>query len=204
MKILSTAYFPPIEYFAVLAKYSFDNVRIEAWENYQKQSYRNRCYFYGANGKEMLQVPVVHENGSYQLPIKTIRIDYSTPWVARTKKAIASAYSSAAYYEYYCDDIFAILDSKPEYLWELNLNILKFFLRSFGLDSKVQFTDDFTREGRVEIHPKKPYVFSQDQDYFQVFAHKQGFIQDLSAMDLLFNCGPESKDYLLAMQELHI
>ena len=35
-------------------------VRLEACENYQKQSYRNRCYILAGDGVQMLQVPVAH------------------------------------------------------------------------------------------------------------------------------------------------
>ena len=48
MPTLTIAWFPPVEYFALLAKYS--SVYVEACENYQKQSYRNRCRIYAADG----------------------------------------------------------------------------------------------------------------------------------------------------------
>ena len=50
-------------------------VYIEACENYQKQSYRNRCLFYAADGVQALTFPVVHENGTHKLPISAIRVD---------------------------------------------------------------------------------------------------------------------------------
>lgn len=196
MFILSTAYFPPIEYFAALVKYSFGNVRIEAFENYQKQSYRNRCYFYGANGREMLQVPVVHENGKYELPIREIRVDYSTPWVLRTERAIDSAYKSAAYYDYYRDALFSILNSHPGLLWDLNKGITEFFMKALGLHGVLLPTDDYTPEGRLEIHPKRECLFPVTGEYFQVFSDRHGFIPNLSVMDLVFNEGPESGPFI--------
>lgn len=196
MFILSTAYFPPIEYFAALVKYSFDNVRIEAFENYQKQSYRNRCYFYGANGREMLQVPVVHENGKYELPIRDIRVDYSTPWVVRTERAIDSAYKSAAYFDYYRDTLFSILDSHPVLLWDLNKCITDFFMKALGLRGLLLPTEDFTPDGRLEIHPKRDCLFPVKGEYFQVFSDRHGFIPNLSVMDLVFNEGPESVSFI--------
>ena len=70
--LLSTAYFPPVEYFAKIAEgfsLSPDSVKpsviyIEACENYQKQSYRNRCRFYAENGVQNLTFPIIHENGT--------------------------------------------------------------------------------------------------------------------------------------------
>ena len=54
--LLSTAYFPPIEYFVAMANSA--RVQIESGEMYQKQSYRTRCHIYSANGLLALTVPV--------------------------------------------------------------------------------------------------------------------------------------------------
>ena len=51
-------------------------VYIEACENYQKQSYRNRCRFYAADGVQTLSFPIVHEGGTHKIPISAIRIDW--------------------------------------------------------------------------------------------------------------------------------
>ena len=139
--LLTTAYFPPIEYFALLAKYSV--VYMEACENYQKQSYRNRCRILTSNGVEALNVPVVHENGTFSLPIKEIRVDYSTPWVLRTERAIESAYSSSPFFIYYRDALFAILDSHPATLWELNRRIIDFFCAKIGIAPQILETTEY-------------------------------------------------------------
>lgn len=208
MILLSTAYFPPVEYFAAIAnemtlspdKVIPSNVLLEAHEHYQKQSYRNRCKFYGSEGVQTLQVPIVHEGESHERPITEIKVDYTTPWIIRTERAIESAYDSSAYFEYYRDDLFTILDSKPEKLWDLNLKLIRFFLKKTGIAADIRFTDDYIKEGRIEIHPKKPNTILKDlgleKPYFQVFAQKHGFISNLSIMDLLFNEGPDSILYL--------
>ena len=53
---------------------------------------------------------------------------------------------------------------------------------------------------REAIHPKRPDTILSDlgieKPYFQVFSRKYGFKSNLSAMDLLFNEGPASIDYL--------
>lgn len=210
-KLLSTAYFPPISYFAAMAEemgvVSSSVVYIEACENYQKQSWRNRCSFYGAEGVQNLNFPVVHEGGTHKLPIKDIKVDYSTPWLIQHQRAIVSAYRMSAYFEYYQDELFAILDSRPETLLELNTSILKFFIEKTGLNVDLRFTEDFTPYNaadrcdlREAIHPKRPDTILKDlqleKPYFQVFSQKHGFKPNLSIMDLLFNEGPESIIYL--------
>ena len=238
-KLLSTAYFPPVSYFAAMAQemgglvlrtrdksnsgragserqqeapqLTPATVYIEACENFQKQSYRNRCYFYGADGVQSLQIPILHEGGTHKQPISEIKIDWSKPWLVQHKRAIISAYRTSAYFEYYQDELFEILDTKPEKLFDLNMAIIRFFIEKIGLAIDLHTTRDYSREGLVPagdgstapcedlrdtIHPKRDNSILEDlglkKPYFQVFAQKHGFQSDLSIMDLLFNEGPES------------
>lgn len=215
-KVFTTAYFPPVSYLAAIAeemeglgnRTDGDNslelspsvIYIEACENYQKQSYRNRCRFYAADGVQALSFPIIHEGGTHKLPISEIKVDYSTPWLQQHERAIISAYRTSAYFEYYQDELFDILESRPERLLELNMSILNFLIEKTGLAVDVRFTEEYSkdRDGdfREVIHPKRPNDIlaglGLEKPYFQVFAQKHGFISDLSAMDLLFNEGPDS------------
>ena len=182
-------------------------VYIEACENFQKQSYRNRCYFYGADGIQSLSFPIIHEGGTHKQPISQIKIDYSTPWLQQHKMAIISAYRTSAYFEYYQNELFEILDRKHERLFDLNLAIIRFFIEKTGIAVDLRCTEDFSKEHpgdlREIIHPKRPNTILRDlgleKPYFQVFSHKHGFKADLSIMDLLFNEGPDSILYLKAL-----
>ena len=123
-KLFTTAYFPPVSYFAAIAEdmaglsrkrgddgsleLSPSVVYIEACENFQKQSYRNRCRFYAADGVQTLSFPILHDGGTHKQPVADIRIDYSKPWVLQHKRAIVSAYGMSAYFDYYKDELFAI------------------------------------------------------------------------------------------------
>ena len=233
--LLTTAYFPPVQYFAALSQEAILRrggksvsaapavAFLEACENYQKQSYRNRCHFYSASGMQSLSFPVVHSENGYSLPIREIKVDYSTPWVRQHKMAIVSAYRTSAFFEYYQDELFAILDSQPGTLWELNLEIIRFFIRKIGVNVEIRMTEDFLKSGetvgngvweglpynagldavdlRQVIHPKRPDDIlgrmGKEKPYFQVFAGKHGFITNLSIMDLLFNEGPDAVSYLV-------
>lgn len=193
-------------------------VYIEACENYQKQSYRNRCRFYGADGIQTLSFPIIHEGGTHKQPISEIKVDYRKPWIQQHQKAIVSAYRTSAYFEYYQDELFEIMDSRPERLFDLNLAITRFFIEKTGIAVDLRKTDDFFRDGNIicedgtsiicddlreSIHPKKPDTILKglglEKPYFQVFAQKHGFISDLSVMDLLFNEGPDSILYLKSL-----
>lgn len=217
MLLLSTAYFPPIEYLAAIANECRFNpgmtvvepavVYIEACEHYVKQSWRNRCRFYAADGAQTLNFPVRHED--FGKPISQMRIDWKTDWLTRHERAIISAYRTSPYFEYYQDELFAILDSRPELMLDFNTQILRFFLRKTGIPADIRFTSEWeavTIEGhkvtdlREAIHPKRPNSILKDlgleRPYWQVFSPKHGFIPGLSIMDLLFNEGPDSICYL--------
>ena len=180
-------------------------ILLEAHENYQKQSWRNRCNILTANGIEALQVPVVHDGGTFRHPISEIRVDWSRPWLERQKRALDSAYMSSAYFEHYRDALYAVLDERPERLWDLNLSIINFFLRAFGRESVsptgiASLTEEFSPGATVDIHPKhhdKVWdALAADpstplgKPYFQVFSQKFGFVPNLSILDYLFNEGP--------------
>ena len=210
--LLSTAYFPPVSYLALLAREMTlspdrvlpSQVSLEACENYQKQSYRNRCYILAGDGVQMLQVPVVH--GDSWL-ITDVRVDYSTPWVVRTQRALDTAYETAAYYEYYRDELFALLDAQPETIWELNLRALRFLMEKTGVACTLEPTKAFIApdtqadDYRYSLHPKRPDTvlaeLGLDKPYYQVFQDRMcGFTQKLSCLDLLFNEGPDSINWL--------
>ena len=217
MVLLTTAYFPPIEYLAAIANGCRFNpgmtevepavVYIEACEHYVKQSWRNRCRFYAADGAQTLNFPVRHED--FGKPISQMRIDWKTDWLTRHERAIISAYHTSPYFEYYQDELFAILDSRPELMLDFNTQILRFFLRKTGIPADIRFTSEWeavTIDGhkvtdlREAIHPKRPNTILKDlgleRPYWQVFSPKHGFIPGLSIMDLLFNEGPDSICYL--------
>lgn len=216
MLLLETAFMPPVSYFAAIAEeftLSYGRVvslvparlRLEACENYQKQSYRNRCRIYAAGGVESLTLPVVHEGGTSSLPIREIRVDWSRDWLPRMERAIVSAYESSPYFEYYRDSLFDILESRPEKLFDLNISLIHYFLGKIGISADIDFSTEYERPGETApgirdlrgiIHPKRPSILKTEKPYWQVFAAKYGFKSDLSVMDLLFNEGPDSISYL--------
>ena len=154
---------------------------------------------------QALSYPIVHEGGTHKLPISEIRIDWSTPWLQQHERAIISAYRTSAYFEYYQDELFAILENRPERLFDLNMALIRFFIEKTGLAVDLRTTVEFHKDVPFEdlretIHPKRPNTILEDlklgKPYFQVFAQKHGFQKDLSIMDLLFNEGPDSILYL--------
>ena len=178
--VVTTAYFPPVEYFMAAA--ATEHLLIEDSESYVKQSYRNRCRIYACDGILSLTVPVSAPDGDRG--IRSVRIDYSKPWLQQHERALVSAYRTSAFFEYYQDDVFAILDSRPQTLFELNTALTVRMLELLGLRCRVSFSGEYIQEYgpdvldlRDVIHPKKtvPEIFrNRFKSYYQVFSEKFG------------------------------
>ncbi|HKK67615.1 MAG TPA: WbqC family protein [Bacteroidales bacterium] len=200
---LSTAYFPPIQYMSKLlqAKHVF----IEAHEHYEKQSYRNRCRISGPNGIQSLSVPVISGRSPGQ-DICSVRIDYSESWQGVHRRSIETAYAAAPFFDFYYDDIRQLFTRKPVFLFDLNMKILNTLIRLLDDTKNPALTQNWKKspkgdDFRNKIHPK-PQKSGNDkgfhpETYMQVFSERFGFIPNLSTLDLLFNEGPVSRQYLL-------
>ena len=55
--LLSSAYLAPVQYYTKLLRSHGDVAYVEAFENYAKQTYRNRCIIADANGPLALTIP---------------------------------------------------------------------------------------------------------------------------------------------------
>jgi len=200
--VLSTTYLGPIYYYSrFFLPYP---VVIEKNENYLKQSYRNRCIIYGANGPLTLVVPV--QRGSFhKTAIEELEIDYDTDWQANHWRSIISSYKSAPFFEFYIDDLIPFYQQKFRYLIDYNTSLMKIFLRYLDIKQEFSFTKSFKKQYplklldfREKIHPKKSFRDPnfKNLEYTQVFSPKHGFIPNLSILDLLFNLGPEASEFL--------
>ena len=203
--ILSSAYFPPIEYFRVIARVG--NIFIEKHETYQKQTYRNRCKILAGDGPLSLSIPLIKGDDR---TITSMEIDYSKPWLQQHKRGLVSAYNSSPFFEYYQDDIFKVLDARHKTLFDLNIALTELMLNLLGIRATILPTPEYIKEYPAEIidfresiHPKKESLHpltlpkAGKGEYYQVFIEKFGFTPNLSALDLLFNEGPDSTSYLL-------
>jgi len=201
--LLSTAYLPPVQY---ISKFLLaGRVLIEAHENFQKQSYRNRCCICGANGKQCLVIPVLKHHNE-KMPISEVEIDYGKPWQQVHLKSIRSAYSTSPFYEFYADEFNALFHRKVRLLADWNRELLEYVLRILHIETDVNITDRYEKEPegivdlRQAVHPKarlqKPDGWFTPVPYAQVFGERHGFIPGLSIIDLLFNEGPQARSIL--------
>lgn len=202
--LLSTAYFPPIEYLAAIVM--ADDVFIEMHETYFKQTYRTRCHIAAANGLQVLSVPVIKTNAN-NTPLQQLTLAGNENWQRVHWKSIESAYNKTPYFIHYRDELEEVLFRPYPGLLELNDQILKKILKFLRIDKSIYHTTEFNKtvssaiDLRMLIHPKKNNLLpnSCHTEYFQAFSPKYSFLPNLSILDLLFAEGPHSINYLKAL-----
>lgn len=194
--LLSTAYLPPISYFRKIA--AADVFYIEKHEHFEKQTYRNRCEIYGANGVQVLSVPLV--NTHEKTIISQKKIAYKQKWQHQHWRSIESAYRNSPYFIYYADELYPFYASQFEFLFEYNTALLQTLLKMLKMSAKIHFTDHFEKNAATDyrnmLSEKNSATSNHFTPYTQVFSDKHGFQANLSIIDLLFNLGPDSLDYL--------
>jgi hypothetical protein len=195
--IFQPTYFSPIYQFQALAQ--ADEAIFEVFDNYQKQSYRNRLKIYSANGILTLSIPIKHNNGKRQLT-RDAKIENSFKWQKNHFNSIKTAYQSSPYFEFYEDDIAPFYEEPQKYLLDFLLKTQELTLEMLQTDMQIGHTNEYMdyakdTDARSLANAKLKRIFPQIK-YKQVFEIKHGFIPHLSILDLLFNEGPNALSLL--------
>lgn len=197
MQVFSTAYFGPIAYYAELIQ--AQQPIVEAKEHFVKQTIRTRCEILGPNGVQTLSVPVRKINGN-KTAVDALEL-LDDGWRKMHWKSIETAYSSAAYFDYYGMEIKEILMGNQSTLLELNDAILQRVLmwldveKTIGYTSEYQVVEDPKNDFRsVAFDSSSSYIHAP---YHQVFKTKENCVFNLSILDLLLNEGPMAHNWML-------
>lgn len=195
--LLHPTYFPSIYQMAVMVQSEL--IILEKFDNYQKQTYRNRCLILGPNGKQVLSVPVNYTQKNRQL-YKDVKIANEYNWQSNHLKSLQTAYRTSPFYEYYEEEFLILFEKSFQYLIDLNLQCLEILLSLMQFNPEIVYTESFenvineVRDHRELVNPN--YKIKKMPKYSQVFESKFNFISNLSILDLLFNEGPNTLNYL--------
>ena len=202
--LLHPTYFGPVSQYAAMI--NVGEVVFENEDNYQKQTYRNRMYIYGANGKLLLNIPIRHTgNKSGHQKYKDIRIENDFPWQKQHWKSLENVYRTSPFFEFYEDEFYPLYHQNFEFLMDFNYRTFELALECLQTDISFQKTSEFILKpqdvinGRSLVEAKKRDP-EQLEPYPQVFQEKFGFLNDLSIVDLIFNEGPNAVNYLEQQQ----
>jgi len=195
--LIETQYFPPIVFFVLWAH--FGKIILEQHENYQKRSFRNRCYITGADGKFHLSIPL-RKGKNVQQQITDVVIAHDEPWPDKHWRAVQSAYGKAPFFRFYAEEVHHLYNNPGDNLFEFNLSIVKVLGKLIGLTGHIFLSSKYTPD------PGPPVIDFRNkigighgwQNYFkigrynQVFEDRLSFSENLSILDLLFCTGPEA------------
>jgi hypothetical protein len=197
MGVFVPTYFAPISLFSQI--YQSNEIIFEVEENFQKQSYRNRCYIYGANGKQMLNIPVKKNTSKEKQKTKDTRIENSVKWQDQHFKSLKASYNCSPFFEFYEDDLQALFRKKYDFLIDVNIDCFLFFTEVLQLDlpfsKTLSYLATYQENDFRHLADTKQTQTTQPLKYIQVFDDKHGFIPNLSLLDLLFMEGPNTLSF---------
>lgn len=198
--LLHPSYFGPISQFVVLARAG--RVIFENEDNYQKQTYRNRMYIYGANGKLLLNIPIKHTgNKSQHQKYREVKIENDFNWQQQHWKSLQTVYRTSPFFEFFEDEFHPLYHEKFEFLLDFNYRCTKLAMECLQLDKEYKKTSKFISQpagvvdARTLVQAKGVEKFTFEP-YTQVFHTKFGYLNNLSIVDLIFNEGPNALNYL--------
>lgn len=198
--LLHPSYFGPVSQYVAIAR--ADQIIFENEDNYQKQTYRNRMYIYGANGKLLLNIPIKHTGDKSQhQKYKEVRIENDFPWQKQHWKSLQTVYRTSPFFEFYEDEFHPLYHKKYDFLMDFNYHCIELAIECLQINTEASRTTEFIFDPKditdarhlVEAKGLKKNIFDS---YTQVFASKFGYLNDLSIVDLIFNEGPNASDYL--------
>ena len=195
MELLShPLYLAPIPLYAQL--YKCKALVINGDEPFVKQTYRNRAVIATENGTQNLTIPVIHDGG--RIAMRDVRISEHGNWRHQHWNAMVSAYRKSPFFDYYADDFAHFYEERDGFLMDFNLRLHQVISELLGLDREVKIIDNSNKPAEfIDLrHIAEPKALTDmegytPQPYYQVFAQRNGFIPNLSILDLLFNMGPE-------------
>ncbi|WP_439132668.1 WbqC family protein [Polaribacter sp.] len=198
MSLFIPTYFSPISQYAEIVH--ADEVVFEVEDNFQKQSYRNRCYIYNSNGKQLLSIPVKHPLKNQRKATKDTLVENNVAWQDQHFKSLQVAYRTSPFFDFLEDDIANIFYKKYKYLLDVNIDTHLFIMDTLQLNLDYTKTSTYQPKNiendfRV-LADRKHAPKKQFDKYTQMFDDKHGFIPNLSILDLLFMEGPNAISFL--------
>ena len=197
VRLIEPTYFPPISH------WKFIKSKDLLWSinsRYNKQTLTNRTYIDSANGELMLTVPIKHSGKNQPRVLSDIKLDLSSDWKKNHFKSIKICYQSSPFYEFYEDDIISFFNLDFENLYDLNFKSIKMVCNWLKIKMPEDIYNeknkyDYKIQDLTHMSNCKRTSYLKQKKYNQTFETNNGFINDLSVIDLIFNCGPNSIDY---------
>jgi len=190
---------------------------------YTKGDWRNRNQIKTLKGLKWITVPVSYTKTDQT--IDRTPIDYTQKWVKKHLSLIETNYRNTPYYSFYMGMLKEIISVHYNTISELNIVLLKWICRELGIKTPILMSRDLQLEGSKTDRlidalkkvgassylsgPKAKDYLEEDKfadnsigleykvyDYPEYPQFHGEFAGNVSIIDLLFHCGPDSKNYI--------
>lgn len=199
--ITSLLPFPPIQWWASLLGHQ--QVQLDVAEHFQKMTYRNRYHITGANGLIKLSIPLARGR-EQRTPMCSVAIDNNAKWQVQHWRTLVSVYNRSPYFEFYQPSLQPLFDQPCESLIDFNLASIQWLKKQLRSDFNKVVLDrydadappadeDMRRYLKPSLEKKAQTPFPH---YYQLFEERNGFLPNLSILDLLFSLGPHTGQWL--------
>lgn len=186
---------------------------------FNKNGWQNRNRVKTSSGTTLLTVPVFMHAGQR---LDEVRIHNGTPWRRKHLGTIEQGYARAPYFTEYVGFFRDTYAREWERLNDLNRHMLRFFVDALGIRTRLVYSSDLRVRGTAterlsnlikavggDTYLSGAYALEAYLDaglleregitldlqewHAPVYPQRHGdFVADLSIVDLLMNCGPES------------
>ncbi len=189
---------------------------------YTKNDWRNRNRIKGANGPQWLTVPVKHGSGDL---IRDVPLPDDRRWVANHLKSFQFAYAKAPHFGEHFERIKAVIETPFQRLIELDMALVEAINAAMGIETEVFYssqlgiageqserlvnickhfgaTEYLTGDAAADYLDTAAFEAAGVQVRFHNYRHPTypqlfgEFVPHMSAVDLLFNCGGDSRSIL--------
>jgi len=226
MKIATNQpYFAPYPGFFLKAHLADCFVILDAVQFPRRTTWITRNRLKNDQGTLWLTVPVFKKGLGFQ-QIREVRICYAENWRQKFQRTFDHAYTRAPYLQDYVGVMERALSRKPELLLEFNLEIINGLMAYLEIDTRVVLMSELGVSGKgtaliidicKALGADRFLVQSSARAYYDPTEFKQSgielgsfckpryvypqlwgdFIENLSVLDLLFNCGPKAREIIL-------
>jgi len=193
---------------------------------YTHKDWRNRNRIKTDHGPMWLSVPVIHDRSTL---MQDARIDYTSRWRDKHIRSLSLAYRKAPHFARYADGFFGLLRERPETISELNVRACAWIMAELGIRTPTRMSREFAIAGDKSERPlrivqqlaatsylagpaARPYTDAAKYRAagvaleFKAYEYPEypqlhgAFEPSVTVLDLLFNCGPESRRYLKSLK----
>jgi len=210
-------YLPWLRYFEKIARSDvfivLDNIQ------YNKNGWQNRNRIKAGDGALLLTIPVLECFGQN---LDAVRIDNAAPWRRKHLRSIRQSYAKAPFWAEHAAFIDEVYARDWEFLNDLNRHMLGYFTEALGIPTRIVYASALDVPGIATerlvnliraVGGNRYYCGAHAHDAYldaalldaagiglelqewraPVYAQgRGGFVPDLSILDLLLNCGPDS------------